>query len=227
MGMHDGHRERLRTTFLENGLDCFNELNSLELLLFYAIPRRDTNEIAHALLERFETLDEVFSASVPELCTVDGVGEQTALLLKLVPQIVRKSKITQADKMKQITSSEIAGKFFIPRFMDQKEEVLMLLCLDAQKRVISCVEISRGVVNAVETNIRKIVETTLKYRASSIIIAHNHPDGFACPSHEDDITTRQILESLKYLGIPLLDHIVVSGDDFVSYADSKLMKMGF
>ena len=226
MGTHDGHRERLRTTFLENGLDCFNELNSLELLLFYAIPRRDTNEIAHALLDRFGSLQGVFDASFYELREVEGVGEQAASLIKLVPQLVRKSKITQSSHVTQITNSTIAGNFFLPRFMDQLEEVLLLLCLDSQKRIIACVEINRGVVNSVETNIRKVAETALKYRASSVIIAHNHPNGFALPSHEDDITTRMIAETLQCLDIPLVDHIIVSGEDYVSYSDSKLLRLG-
>ena len=226
MGTHDGHRERLRTTFLENGLDCFNELNSLELLLFYAIPRRDTNEIAHALLDRFGSLDGVFDASFYELCEVEGIGEQAASLLKLVPQIVRKSRITRTESIRQVTDSTAAGKYFLPRFMGQREELLLLLCLDSQKRIISCAEISRGVVNSVEANVRKIAETALKYRASSVILAHNHPDGFALPSHEDDITTRLIADSLRTLGIPLVDHIIVADMDFVSYSDSGLLKLG-
>ena len=224
MGTHDGHRERLRASFLENGLDCFNELNSLELLLFYAIPRRDTNEIAHALLDRFGSLDGVFDASFYELCEVDGIGEQAASLIKLVPQIVRKSKITQTDRIRQVTNSAAAGRYFVPRFMDQREEVLLLLCLDSQKRIISCTEISRGVVNSVETNIRKVAETALKCRASSVIIAHNHPDGYAIPSREDDITTKMISDSLSALGIPLIDHIIVADDAYVSIFDTGMLK---
>ena len=224
MGTHDGHRERLRTTFLENGLDCFNELNSLELLLFYAIPRKDTNEIAHALLDRFGSLDGIFDASFYELCEVEGIGEQAASLIKLVPQIVRKSKITRANRIKQVTNSTAAGQYFLPRFMDQREEMLLLLCLDSQKRIISCTEICRGVVNSVETDLRKVAETALKCRASSVIIAHNHPDGYAIPSREDDITTKMISDSLSALGIPLIDHIIVADDAYVSIFDTGMLK---
>ena len=94
MGVHDGHRERLKSRFLEHGIDSFNDLNALELLLFYAIPRRDTNVIAHALLDRFGGLSGVFEASVPELTDVPGVGENAALLLKLVPQMMKKYELS-------------------------------------------------------------------------------------------------------------------------------------
>lgn len=225
MGIHDGHRERLRAGFIENGLDGFNELNSLELLLFYAIPRRDTNAIAHELLDRFGSLDGVFSASIQELMSVSGIGETAAALIRLTPEIMRKSCINKAAEKKVITTSNQAGKYLAPRFLYEKDEVLLLVCLDSQKRVISCVELNRGVVNSVEANVRRIVETALRYRASSIIIAHNHPDGVALPSREDDYVTQQVSSALHSVGIPLVDHIIVAGDDFVSYADSGMLML--
>ena len=106
MGVHDGHRERLRKSFLEHGLQGMHDINALELLLFYAIPRRDTNEIAHHLLERFGTLDGVFSASSEELCEVDGIGENAAALIALIPEIMKKSRLSKAKEIKQIRSSE-------------------------------------------------------------------------------------------------------------------------
>ncbi len=224
MSIHDGHRARLRATFVENGLDGFNELNSLELLLFYAIPRRDTNELAHTLLDRFDSLDGVFDASLHELMSVEGIGENAAALIKLIPEIMRKSCVTKASEVKTITTSMQAGKYLMPRFLYQKEEILLLLCLDSQKRVISCIELSRGVVNSVEANVRRIVETALRYRASSVIMSHNHPDGIALPSREDDAITKQVSAALYSVGIPLVDHIIVAGDDFVSYADSGMLQ---
>lgn len=223
MGVHNGHRERLKNRFIEHGLVNFNELNALELLLFYAIPRKDTNELAHALLDRFETLSGVFEASFQELTEVPGIGENAATLILLIPQIIRKCFETKDGNVEFITNSEAAGRYFVPRFMFEKEEVVYLLCLDAQKRVISCTEMGRGVVNSVQTSVRRIVETALKKRACSVILAHNHPDGLAIPSREDDIVTKQVCTSLDLVGIPLIDHIIVSGDDFVSYADSGFL----
>ena len=225
MGIHDGHRERLRTNFIEHNLDSFNELNSLELLLFYAVPRRDTNELAHRLLARFGSLHGVFDASFYELTEVEGVGENTAALIKLVPEIMRKSRVSETANIRQLTTSAAAGKYLVPRFLYQEVELLLLVCLDSQKRVIACVEISRGVVNSVDANVRKIVETALKYRACSVILSHNHPDGVALPSREDDGMTHLIGKGLASVGITLVDHIIVAGESYSSYADSGMMQM--
>lgn len=225
MGVHDGHRARLKERFLEHGLDSFNELNALELLLFYAIPRRDTNIIAHRLMERFGSLNGVMDASFHQLCEVEGVGENAALLIRLIPELMRKSEISATEDMVCIKSSKDAGRYLVPRFLNIKEEHILMLCLDARKRIISCVELSSGVVDAAETSVRKVVETALRYRASSAILSHNHPDGFALPSKEDDHMTIEIYKSLKLVGVTLEDHIVVAGKDFVSYADSNFFRM--
>lgn len=225
MGVHDGHRDRLRARFLEHGLDNFNELNALELLLFYAIPRRDTNEIAHALLACFGSLEGVFLASERELLQVPGIGTNAAALIRLVPQLMKKSALSRPNRRETIMNSSDAGRYFIPRFMYEQDEVVYLLCLDAQKRVIKCAEMGRGVVNCVETSIRRIVETALKYKSSSVILAHNHPDGLALPSSEDDMVTKQVNTALALVGVSLEDHIIVAGDDFVSFADSGIMRL--
>ena len=120
MGIHDGHRERMKERFKEHGLQSFSELNALELLLFYAIPRRDTNELAHALINRFGSLAGVFEASLHELCEVPGVGESTAQLIMLVPQITKLSMVTKANEIAYITNSDEAGKYFLPRFMFER-----------------------------------------------------------------------------------------------------------
>ena len=225
MGVHDGHRDRLRARFLEYGLDNFNDLNALELLLFYAIPRRDTNEIAHALLECFGSLEGVFYASERELLQVPGIGTNAAALIRLVPQLMKKSALSRPDRREAIMNSSDAGRYFVPRFMYEQDEVVYLLCLDGQKRVIKCAEMGRGVVNCVETSIRRIVETALKYKSSSVILAHNPPDGLALPSSEDDMVTKQVSTALALVGVSLEDHIIVAGDDFVSFADSGIMRL--
>lgn len=224
MGVHDGHRDRLRDRFREHGLDSFNDLNALELLLFYAIPRRDTNEIAHALLDHFGSLHAVFEASEQELCAVPGVGLQAATLLRLLPQVMRKSACSKAVNIKTIRTTAEAAKYLIPRFLYEQDEVILLLCLDSQKRVITCAEVGRGVVNASETSLRRIVETALKHKSASVILAHNHPDGVACPSVEDDVMTKQIFRSLSLVGISLEDHIVVAGEAYASFRDIGMLR---
>lgn len=223
MGVHDGHRERLKERFIDHGLDSFNDVNALELLLFYAIPRRDTNEIAHRLLDHFETLNGVFEASVQELQEVDGIGESAATLLTLIPEIFKKSQISKTNEITQIMNSKDAGAYFLPRFMNLRDEYLYMVCLDNKRAVICCREMAHGVVNSVDANVRTIVEAALKAKAVSVILAHNHPGGIAIPSREDNYFTKSAFISLDMVGIQLEDHLIVAGDEFISYSDSGFM----
>ena len=225
MGVHDGHRERLRARFAEHGLESFNELNALELLLCYAIPRRDTNELAHRLLDAFGSLSGVFQASMQELTSIPGIGENAAALILMVPQIVKKAHVSKAKETKIIRNSTDAGNYLLPYFLDEQDEIVMMLCLDNKRAVICCREMGRGVVNCVEANIRRMVETALKVKTTTVIIAHNHPNGVALPSREDDNFTRALYRSLGLLGITLEDHIIVANDEFVSLADSGVMHL--
>ena len=225
MSVHDGHRERVRERFREQGLDGFNDITALELLLYYAVPRRDTNELAHALLDAFGSLDEVLNASEQELCSVPGVGVNTACLLRLVPQMMRKSAISRTKELKQIRNSRAASRYLIPRFMNERVESALLLSLDAQKRLIACDEVGRGVANATEVSVRRIVETALRRRASSVILAHNHPDGELMPSRDDDWITARAAKALDAVHIHLSDHIIVSGELYMSYCDTGGLTM--
>ena len=223
MGIHDGHRERTKQSFLEHGLEPMSDITALELLLFYAVPRRDTNALAHALLDRFGGLDRVLEASAAELQEVPGVGEHAAVLLTLVPQIMKKAAVGKTREIVQISSSREAGAYLLPRFQLETDEVLLMLCLDARRSILCCAEMGRGVVNAVETNTRRIVEKALKVKASSVILAHNHPSGFAIPSREDEVFTRSIFRSLATVGVRLEDHIIVADGDYVSLADTGML----
>jgi len=224
MGVHDGHRARKRKQFLENGLDGFAEHEVLELLLFYAIPRRDTNIIAHDLMERFGSLEGVFSAPMEELMKVEGVGENAATLLRLVPQSYRRSRVASEDKPKILRDTEAVGAFFLDRFLGETGEVIYQACLDAKGKVLGCSRVSEGGVAAADLSMRKVVETALRCNAAAVILAHNHPSGVALPSHEDEIATRAVAEALSYVGVTLLDHIVVADGDFVSMAANGTLR---
>ena len=223
MGIHDGHRDRMRKRFIQHGLDNFDDHNVLELLLFYALPRRDLNPLAHELLERFGSLSGVFEASMTELLAVPGLGEHAAVLLKLVPQVSRRYMMDKNDG-DILDSSAKAGDFFVPRFLYEKDEVVYLACLDAKCKLISCREISRGVVNSAEVSVRRIVELALNQNASSVVIAHNHVGGLAIPSREDEVSTGHIKRALELVGITLADHVIVCGEDYISMMDSGMLK---
>ena len=223
MGVHDGHREKMRRRFLETGLDSFAEHEALELLLFYAIPRRDTNALAHRLLDHFGTLDAVLSAPVEELMRMDGIGENAAVLLKLAPRVVQKARLS-ANKEIIINSTEKAGEFLLERFRGEKNEVIYQLCLDRKGKLLTCRRLNEGGADSSELNIRRLVENALLVSASAVILSHNHPSGIALPSSEDYATTARVQTALEMVGVVLVDHIIVADDDFVSMADSGMLK---
>ena len=160
-----------------------------------------------------------------ELTSIPGIGENAATLILMVPQIVKKAHVSKAKEIKIIRNSTDAGNYLLPYFLDEPDEIVMMLCLDNKRAVICCREMGRGVVNCVDANIRRMVETALKVKTTTVIVAHNHPNGVALPSREDDNFTRTLYRSLGLLGITLEDHIIVANDEFVSLADSGVMHL--
>ena len=225
MALHDGHRDRMRERFFQHGLETFNEIEALEMLLYYAVPRKDTNPLAHALLEHFGSLDFVLSATEEELCEVPGISKRTAALLMMVPQMARLSEEIRANKIVEIANSREAIQYLIPRFRYERDEMIVLLCLDSQNRITHTETVYRGTVNAVSFNVRRVVEIALKRKAVSVIVAHNHPDGPARQSREDDTATQQLYQALLAVGIKLYDHVIIAGDDYVSYRRSGAMDL--
>ena len=213
-----GHRKRLRERFREEGLDHFDEASVLEFLLFYAKPRVDTKELARELLNRFGSLSRVLEATHAELETVEGVGENTSTLLTLIPQLGRYYLVKRSGNPKILDSTKKYGKFLVDNFHGRRDESVFLLCLDAKCKVICCKEISEGSVNAASISIRKVVETALNVNATSVVLAHNHPSGNLKPSPDDLVLTADLKKVLGHLGIKLIDHIIVTHSDVMSFA---------
>ena len=215
MGVHDGHRERRREQFLRHG-EAMADHELLELLLFYAIPRRDTNPIAHQLLERFGSLQAVLGAPVEELEKTPGMGRSAAVLVKLVAPLYRRARVSAAEKQVVLDTVERIGAYFLELFVGEQWEVLYQLCLDAKGRRINTYRLSDGDAAGVAVNVRRIVENAILSGAVMVALAHNHPSGVAFPSQEDRDVTRQVQLALDAVGVKLVEHVIVADGDFVS-----------
>lgn len=226
MGIHDGHRDRQRDRFLQQGLASFEDHNALELLLFYARPRCDTNEIAHALIGQFGSFSAVLDAPVEELAKVKGVGKKAAVLLKMVPELAAYYLNCRASAGTILNSTESAGAYFLPKFVGKINEEVFVASLDDKRKVLNCTSLGQvGIVNAVSLPIRKIVTEAVSANATGILLAHNHPSGVAIPSSSDKWVTRHAYQALNLINVELVDHIIVAGDDYVSLADSGFFEM--
>lgn len=218
--IHRGHREKMRQRFLKSGLDSFADHEALELLLFYAIPRQDTNPIAHRLMERYGSLSAVLSAPAEDLKKVEGIGESAAVLLKAAGQIAQKARLSDATAQRPLTDVEAVGAYLLERYAGETHEMLYELCLDQKGKLLACKRLSEGSASSAALDIRKVVENAILTSASAVILAHNHPSGIALPSDDDCAATTRAARALQTIGVTLADHIVVADDDFVSMAQS-------
>jgi len=226
MSIHRDHRQRLRDRFLKEGLDNFDELYVLELLLFYCIPRVDTNPIAHRLLDHFGSLNNVLNATAEELEKVEGIGKNTSTFLSLITQVGRYYQVRQSEPGKILRTIDQCGNYLVPYFFGREQETVFMLCLDAKCKVICCKMVGEGSVNSANIPIRRVVEMALAANATTVILAHNHPSGLAIPSADDILTTQRIAAALKTVEIVLADHIVVGKDDYVSITQSNYYSPG-
>lgn len=217
---HKGHRDRLRNKFLTHGLDVLQDHEVLELLLFYAIPRIDTNELARNLLDHFGTISAVLEAPLAELKEIGGIGDNAALLLHLITPLSRRYQLSRNEKGICLPTTQACGDYLLPYFFGATEEKVYMLCMDAKCKVLTCRLLHTGSVNSASVPLRKAAEVALSCNASSVVLAHNHPSGLALPSRADEDTTDLFKSMLDALDIKLVDHIIVAENDFVSMADN-------
>lgn len=214
--MHEGHRERLKRKFLADGIDKFERHEILELALFWAIPRRNTNDIAHKLIKKFGSLSAVFDAPLPMLKEIDGIGESAAVFLKLIPHLCREYTIDKNSSNEKNLNIEDACDKLVLKFIGRTEEVVALMLFDAKGKIVYEGVINKGTVNAVDLYARRIIELIVNYSACSAILAHNHPSGFATPSKSDINSTKKINQILLGMKVHFLDHLIVAEDDYIS-----------
>ena len=217
--MHEKHRERVRARFLSDGLAGFPPHNVLELLLFYSISRRDTNEIAHHLLNRFGSLTGVLEAPFEELCRVDGIGENSAVLIMLMFQLAKRYLTEQASTKLSFDSTEEFRVYVAAQFLGCKNEVAYLLCLNNAGQLLQCCPVSLGTKNVVNLDNRTLLETAFLHNATNVVLAHNHPNGIASPSSNDVQRTESAIKLFQQVHIKLLDHLIIAPDDCFSMAN--------
>ena len=219
--MKEGHRERLRQRYLRVGLDGLSDAEVLELILFYAIARRDVKPIAYALLERFGTLDKVFSADIGELQSVEGIGENSSILLNLFLNVNRRTRIQATGVRPFLTTTELAGEYAYELLINRKTEAFYAMLLDSQHRLIHAQLISEGTPEETPIYPRDIVSAAIRHSASNIVLAHNHPGGTLFPSPSDVEVTIEITKALTPIGIHCLDHIIVTEEGFYAMMAEK------
>ena len=219
--MHKDHRIRVKNRFLTEGFDHFEPHNILEMLLFYAIPQKDTNELAHTLINRFGSLEKVFDASFEELLTVPGIKEHSATLIKMIPALARIYYMEKNKPGEALSDIDAWGKYFVNRYIGIEVETVFLLLLDNKFNVIECVKVHEGSVNSSFVSIRKMVMSACLRNASMVVLAHNHPSGLAIPSSTDLMTTYEFAKSLQLMDIKLLAHIVVAGNQYTDILTRK------
>lgn len=222
--VHDGHRKRLREKYV-TGKDSFKEHELLELLLSYAIPRKDTNPLAHALLDKFGSLQNVFTADAKLLTTVDGIGENSANFLNLVGYASAFS--TKQEKAKKpLSNIEQAKEVLIDLFKDLDHEVFYVLYLNDKNKVITMTKLDDNSKNSVSIDFQEITTGILINKPSAIIIAHNHFAKYPAPSKDDDLVTKKICSLLQFYKVNFYDHLIISGNEVYSYFyDNRLQKI--
>ncbi len=207
---HEGHRQRLKNRFLASSLESFEPHNVLELLLFYSVPRQDTNELAHSLIDRFGSLKGVFDADFKELIKVKGIKENSATLIKLVPQIARTYMTNENPVGKILDSAEAIGNYLVNLYIGSTTETVYILLFDSNFKLLNTVKLFEGSVNSAIVAPRKIFEEVTKVNASMFVMAHNHPNGVPVPSMEDIETTVALSGAFEMFSVGLLEHFVVA-----------------
>ena len=213
---HGGHRQRMRERYLKQGLAGFAQHEVLELMLFYAIPQKNVNPIAHALIERFGSLDGVLRATPKQLMQVEGIGEYAATFVSLFPQVMQQAEQSKNSAREKLTTRKSAVNYCIRLLMGEKREMFYAICLNGQMEVIGCALIAQGSLSDVPAYPRIVMEAVLTHNAHGVLLSHNHPGGSVTPSQADLDATATLVRLLAEIEVTLVDHIIVAEDDALS-----------
>lgn len=221
MGLHDGHRERMLSKFEKNGFSLFEEHEKLEMILFYGVPRRNTNELAHELLNKYRTIANVMDAPKRELLEFDGFTTRTYQLFQMIKETYALYEIEKKAYKTYMTTKDEFRSFFQLYFVTEKQEQVAIICLDSVGKVLRTQKIGSGNTGESFFNLQEMVKIMIDCSATEIVIAHNHPGNNSHPSQDDIDSTVQIKQSLDSLGFRLLDHFIVCENDCYSMASAE------
>lgn len=228
--IHKGHRQRVWRELTNMGIDENTPAHKvLELILFFTIPRKDTNELAHVVLNYFDnsfarvmeaSVEELMEASITDNKDIPKISEYTASHIKLILEIAKYYHSSKAAEEKTLMNRVDASRFLQKKLVDTSVETVYLLCLDNASRFLACPKLAEGDEFAVAISPRQLVKKVTQIGATKIILAHNHPRGVALPSAADINITKQVAVALSGIGARLVDHIIVADNDYVSLCDS-------
>lgn len=215
--------ERPREKLLRKGASSLSEAELLAIFLRTGLPGKSAVDLARELLGRFGNLTSLFAAGEIEFCQTPGMGTAKYAQLQAVLEMARRAlqeEITQRDAL---SSPQVVRDFLRLKLQGLAHEVFMALFLDAQNRVIASEELFRGTLAQTSVYPREVVKRALHHNAAALIFAHNHPSGVAEPSHADQTLTQALKQALALVDIKVLDHFIVAGSGYLSFAEKGLM----
>ena len=221
--LHNGHRQRLKNRFLQEGLHNFEEHEILQLILFYAIPYKDTNELAHQLINKYGSLSKVVEADPKDLIKINGISEHSAILLNLLPHFIRRYMADRGKEKLSLDSSKKAGEFACNLYYGISYEVFYVICLDIQHNLLHYEIVHEGTIDEAPIYPRLIVESALRHKAHSIILSHNHPGGTLDVSQADINATKKIKSALAPIEIEVMDHIIIADNRYISFTEQRII----
>ncbi len=217
-----GHRARVKEKFRREGISGWHEYEVLELLLFHAIPRSDTKPAAKALIEKFKTVNGVLSADIERLKEVPGISSSAACFLKLIEDVSVLCRREEMVEKELLNSPGLVFEYLKSSLRNAPDEKFKVLFLNTRNRLIASETLHEGTVNRSVVYPRKVVERALYNKSASIIISHNHPAGSLDPSPDDIEATRSIRKALETVEVNLLDHVIIGGGAYFSFAENGI-----
>lgn len=220
---NEGHRKRLRTRFLQSGLDGFLDYEIIELLLTLNTPRRDCKQSAKKAIKRFGSLRNVLDAPIEDLQTIKGIGPANIFGLKLFHAVSEKYLKEQIPKKIDLSSSKLVAAYLQGAIGKKDREYFLAVFLDSRNCLIKTSNISIGSLNSSIVHPRELFKEAIKSSSSQIIIAHNHPSDDSKPSPQDIALTRRLQDVAMVVGIEIIDHIVVTRNEYFSFKENRLI----